>query len=75
MAVVIYYGSLILQAFMGIKHNFKEEEYRWIEKYIHLFAFLFPLALSTGVAVTENFNPAGSGTGNLYFHVSMVYRK
>ena len=62
MTVAIYYGSLILQAFMGIKHNFKEEKYRWIEKYIHLFAFLFPLALSTVVAATENFNPYGSRT-------------
>jgi hypothetical protein len=61
MTVAIYYGSLILQAFMGIKHNFKEEKYRWIEKYIHLFAYLFPLASSTVVAVTENFNPLGSG--------------
>ena len=33
MAAPIYYGSLSLQALMGIRHGFKEEKYAWIEKY------------------------------------------
>jgi len=61
MTVAWYYASLALQAFMGIKHKFNEEEYRWIEKYIHLLAFILPLALATVVAATENYNPSGGG--------------
>ena len=60
MTVPIYYGSLVLQAFMGMKNNFKELKYRWIEKWIHVVAWGFPLAVSTVLAATENINPSGS---------------
>mmetsp|Transcript_34684 Transcript_34684/g.60981 ORF Transcript_34684/g.60981 Transcript_34684/m.60981 type:complete len:393 (-) Transcript_34684:116-1294(-) len=61
MTVATYYGSLSLQAFMGIKHNFKEEKYQWIEFPVHGVAWCIPAALSTIVVVTENFNPEGGG--------------
>ena len=61
MTVPIYYGSLVLQAFMGMKNNFNENKYRWIEKWIHMIAWGFPLAVSTVLAATENINPSGSG--------------
>ena len=35
MTVPVYYGSLVLQAFMGMKNNFEERKYKWIEKWIH----------------------------------------
>mmetsp|Transcript_6857 Transcript_6857/g.11165 ORF Transcript_6857/g.11165 Transcript_6857/m.11165 type:complete len:278 (+) Transcript_6857:2-835(+) len=59
--VPLYYGSLSLQAFMGIKNKFQEEKYTWIEYPIHLFAWCVPAAGAINVALTENFNPSGSG--------------
>lgn len=60
-AVPIYYSSLSLQALVAMRHNFKEDNYRWIEKYIHLFAWCFPCAIATVFVATENLNPVGSG--------------
>jgi len=59
--VPIYYASLSLQAFVGMKNNFKEEKYRWIEKYIHIVAWGISFVIATIVAATENFNPRGAG--------------
>ena len=59
--VPTYYGALSLQAFLRIKSGFKEEKHQWIEYPIHLFAWCVPLAFSTVFALTENFNPSGSG--------------
>lgn len=61
LAVPTYYASLGLQAFLGIKNNFREEKYKWIEKWIHLLAYCVPCAISIVFAATENFNPSGSG--------------
>lgn len=61
LTVPTYYMSLSLQAFMGIKHNFQEEKYRWIEKYIHAVAYCIPAALATVFVITESYNPNGSG--------------
>ena len=61
MTVPIYYGSLVLQAFVGMKNNFKEIKYKWIEKWTHIVAWGFPLAVSTVFAATENINPSGAG--------------
>mmetsp|Transcript_17450 Transcript_17450/g.37681 ORF Transcript_17450/g.37681 Transcript_17450/m.37681 type:complete len:168 (-) Transcript_17450:689-1192(-) len=38
LTIPTYYGSLSLQAFMGMKRNFDEEKYDWIEKYGELFS-------------------------------------
>mmetsp|Transcript_8981 Transcript_8981/g.20253 ORF Transcript_8981/g.20253 Transcript_8981/m.20253 type:complete len:399 (-) Transcript_8981:112-1308(-) len=61
LTVPVYYGSLGLQAYLSIKHNFNEEKYRWIEVPVHLVAWCIPCAISSVVAATENFNPGGSG--------------
>ncbi|KAL9189310.1 hypothetical protein ACHAXT_011800 [Thalassiosira profunda] len=61
LAIPAYYGSLSFQAFMGIRHNFKEEKYRWIEKWIHCVSLIIPTALASIIAATENFNPTGTG--------------
>ena len=60
MTVPAYYGSLVLQAFVGMKNNFEEQKYRWIEKLIHLVAWCIPLLIVTVLAATENINPSGS---------------
>lgn len=33
LASPVYYGSLSAQAYLSIKNNFKEEKYKWIEKW------------------------------------------
>mmetsp|Transcript_10818 Transcript_10818/g.23542 ORF Transcript_10818/g.23542 Transcript_10818/m.23542 type:complete len:416 (-) Transcript_10818:224-1471(-) len=60
-SVATYYASLILQALMGLRNNFKEEKYRWIETPIHLVAYCIPCAISIVIAAHENFNPNDSG--------------
>ena len=60
-AIPIYYSSLSLHAFVAIKNNFQEQQYRWIEKYIHLVAWLVPLAFATTFAATDNLNPSTAG--------------
>eukprot|EP00580_Thalassiosira_gravida_P006289 CAMPEP_0201639098 /NCGR_PEP_ID=MMETSP0493-20130528/18397_1 /ASSEMBLY_ACC=CAM_ASM_000838 /TAXON_ID=420259 /ORGANISM="Thalassiosira gravida, Strain GMp14c1" /LENGTH=401 /DNA_ID=CAMNT_0048112383 /DNA_START=121 /DNA_END=1326 /DNA_ORIENTATION=- len=60
-AVATYYASLILQAFVGMRNNFKEQNYRWIEKYIHFVAYSIPCMYAIVFAATDNFNPSGSG--------------
>mmetsp|Transcript_8886 Transcript_8886/g.16349 ORF Transcript_8886/g.16349 Transcript_8886/m.16349 type:complete len:393 (+) Transcript_8886:88-1266(+) len=58
--VASYYASLSLCSFVSVKHKFKEEEYKWIEKWIHAFCVGIPLAFSVWMAATENINPLGS---------------
>mmetsp|Transcript_9995 Transcript_9995/g.21642 ORF Transcript_9995/g.21642 Transcript_9995/m.21642 type:complete len:376 (+) Transcript_9995:82-1209(+) len=64
MTVPTYYVSLSLQAFMGMKHKFQEENYQWIEKFIHLIAWCVPAALASILLFTDNLNPNGSGCHN-----------
>lgn len=59
--VPLYYASLGLQSYMNIRSNFNEEQYVWIEKWIHLTAIFVPCGVATIVAATQNFNPNGSG--------------
>jgi len=60
-AGITYYASLILQALLGIQNNFREENYGWIEIPIHLVAYCIPCVYAIVIAVTENFNPVGTG--------------
>lgn len=59
-AIPIYYCSLSLQAYMGIRNNFDEGKYKWIEKWIHMIAIVISIATATVIVATQNFNPTGS---------------
>jgi len=61
MTVPIYYGSLVLQAYLGIKNNFQEENYRWIEYPVHCVAYSYACALISVIVATDNMNPGGTG--------------
>jgi len=61
LTVPTYYGSLVLQAYLGIKNNFNEEKYQWIEIPVHIVAYVPPFVYGVVVAATNNFNPNGSG--------------
>mmetsp|Transcript_33702 Transcript_33702/g.68711 ORF Transcript_33702/g.68711 Transcript_33702/m.68711 type:complete len:391 (+) Transcript_33702:108-1280(+) len=60
-SVASYYASLSICSYVSVKHNFKEENYKWIEKWIHFVCTILPLAYSSWMAATENINPFGSG--------------
>ena len=57
LTVMYYNASLVLQAYLGIKNNFNEEKYTWIEKWVHFVAWCAPLGWAITFAVKENFNP------------------
>jgi len=61
LAVPTYYGSLALQAFLGLKNNYNEDKYRWIEVPVHIIAYLIGSVYAIITAATDNFNPNGSG--------------
>mmetsp|Transcript_17852 Transcript_17852/g.27120 ORF Transcript_17852/g.27120 Transcript_17852/m.27120 type:complete len:402 (+) Transcript_17852:332-1537(+) len=42
-AFPFYYASFSVLALVSVKNNFKEEKYAWIEKWIHLGAYVPPL--------------------------------
>ncbi|KAL7535656.1 hypothetical protein ACHAXR_006638 [Thalassiosira sp. AJA248-18] len=42
---------------VALKNNFKEENYAWMEKFIHIGAYLFPLILSIVASVNDWINP------------------
>ena len=71
MVVPTYYGSLVLQAFMGMKNNYNEMKYKWIEKYIHLVAWVYPFLITLVPALTDNINPGGFGCW--YGKVSFIF--
>jgi len=60
-SVASYYASLSICSFISVKHKFKEEEYKWNEKWIHFVCVCLPLAYSIWMITEENINPYGSG--------------
>ncbi|KAL7512580.1 hypothetical protein ACHAXN_009597 [Cyclotella atomus] len=59
--VAVYYASLGVYSYFAIKNNFKQEQFKWIEKWIHLVAYVLPTILCSVVTVHESFNPRGTG--------------
>jgi hypothetical protein len=59
--VPVYYASLSIYSFLAVKNNFRQEEYIWIEKWIHAVAYIVPLTLCLIVLVKDSFNPRGTG--------------
>jgi hypothetical protein len=60
-AVPVYYASLGVYSFLAIKHNFHQERFKWIEKWIHAIAHMLPLVLCSVVTASESFNRRGTG--------------
>jgi hypothetical protein len=52
-AFPFYYASFSVLALVSVKHNFKEEEYAWMEKWIHLLAYVPPLIFVIYAAVND----------------------
>lgn len=54
-----YYVALSIYVFMALKHEFRIKEIKWIEKYLHIGVFIFPLSSSTFLAAKDHLNPVG----------------
>eukprot|EP00579_Thalassiosira_antarctica_P033216 CAMPEP_0201999514 /NCGR_PEP_ID=MMETSP0905-20130828/6081_1 /ASSEMBLY_ACC=CAM_ASM_000554 /TAXON_ID=420261 /ORGANISM="Thalassiosira antarctica, Strain CCMP982" /LENGTH=404 /DNA_ID=CAMNT_0048555765 /DNA_START=124 /DNA_END=1338 /DNA_ORIENTATION=+ len=57
MAFPFYYASLSIFAYVAVKNNYKEEKYVWMEKWIHVGAYLPPLTLAIVAAVKDWIRP------------------
>lgn len=58
-SVNIYYFSLSVIAFLSVKNKFHEEKYKYVEKYIHGIALLFPIVFSVIGLVKDYIHPVG----------------
>mmetsp|Transcript_5632 Transcript_5632/g.8672 ORF Transcript_5632/g.8672 Transcript_5632/m.8672 type:complete len:442 (+) Transcript_5632:242-1567(+) len=54
-----YYASLSLYAYLAVKNSFQEEKYNWIEKWIHIHVYFYPLLSGSYLLYKEAFNYAG----------------
>lgn len=59
--VSYYYASLSVFAFLAVKHSFKEAEFQWVEKWIHIGAYVLPLTVAVVLVTKEQFNPYAEG--------------
>lgn len=55
-----YYVSLSIYVFFALKCEFRQQNIKWIEKYIHFGAFVIPVGSAIYLAYAEMFNPIGS---------------
>jgi len=53
LAFPFYYASFSVFAYVAFKNNFQEEKYVWIEKWIHIGAYLFPLTLAIAAVAKD----------------------
>jgi hypothetical protein len=52
-AFPFYYASFSVLALVSVKHNFKEEKYVWMEKWIHLLAYVPPLIFVIYASISD----------------------
>mmetsp|Transcript_18937 Transcript_18937/g.39914 ORF Transcript_18937/g.39914 Transcript_18937/m.39914 type:complete len:408 (-) Transcript_18937:73-1296(-) len=57
MAFPFYYASFSIYAYVAVTNNYKEEKYAWMEKWIHIGAYLPPLTLAIVAAVNDWIQP------------------
>ena len=54
-----YYVALSIYVFMALRCEFRIKEIEWIEKYLHVGVFIFPLLSAIYLYWKEMFNPIG----------------
>ncbi|KAL7541198.1 hypothetical protein ACHAWF_006877 [Thalassiosira exigua] len=57
-AFPFYYASFSILAYVSLKNDFKESNYAWMEKFIHLGAYILPLSVAI-IAVAKNWYSSG----------------
>jgi hypothetical protein len=53
-----YYVTLSVLCYLAIRHKFRLANYRWIEPYVHVGVYLFPLASASYLFSVQAYNPA-----------------
>jgi hypothetical protein len=58
-AVPSYYCALSLYSFVAVRNNFNLEKYIWIERWIHIGVYVYPVASGIYLLIIEAFNYSG----------------
>lgn len=66
-AFPFYYASFSVLALVSVKHNFKEEKYVWMEKWIHLLAYVPPLIFVIYASISDWLGPGVAICSFRYF--------
>mmetsp|Transcript_30959 Transcript_30959/g.74775 ORF Transcript_30959/g.74775 Transcript_30959/m.74775 type:complete len:359 (+) Transcript_30959:340-1416(+) len=61
LAVLSYYCALSIYSYVAIQNNFQDEKYSWIEKWIHLGVYVFPVGSGLYLLSIDAFNYIGQG--------------
>lgn len=69
-AFPFYYASFSVLALVSVKHNFKEEKYAWIEKWIHLGAYIPPSIFVIYAAVADWIKPGVAICSFRYYYIT-----
>merc|ERR1712176_250685 len=60
-AMFYYALGLSMYSCATILSNFNEDQYMWVEKYIHVIVHIYPLIVSVAVLSVDGFNNSGFG--------------
>lgn len=60
MAFPIYYASIGVLANVALKNDFQEEKYAWMEKWVHVTAYLVPLSVAIYAAANNWISPGAT---------------
>mmetsp|Transcript_21863 Transcript_21863/g.52011 ORF Transcript_21863/g.52011 Transcript_21863/m.52011 type:complete len:390 (+) Transcript_21863:111-1280(+) len=60
-SALFYYSMISVYSYVGVLNNFQVSKISWIEKYIHVGAHIFPLAVTITELSLEHVNPAPYG--------------
>lgn len=69
-AFPFYYASFSVLALVSVTHNFKEEKYAWIEKWIHLGAYIPPSIFLIYAAVANWIKPGVAICSFRYYYIT-----
>jgi len=54
---LMYYGFLSVYSYVAVLAGFQRRKYEWVEKWLHMIVFAYPLGIGIWVLMREGFNP------------------
>jgi len=58
---IFYYGSFSIYSYVGVLNNFKNSKIIWVEKYIYILVYFYPIISGFYILSKEGFNDSGYG--------------
>jgi len=58
---IFYYGSFSIYSYVGVLNNFKKSKIIWVEKYIYILVYFYPLISGFYILSQKGFNDSGYG--------------